>query len=110
MALLFCQRFTSTKSHATNTPLTKQQPESQMIQFETITGPAYWASYLINNDASGIEADEKARADAWIKRNNVANVVDCEEESRFTNHYQLYDPLADCTGGDVLDYTCEVTQ
>jgi hypothetical protein len=30
MAILFCQRFTSAKSHATNTPLTKQQPESQM--------------------------------------------------------------------------------
>jgi hypothetical protein len=81
-----------------------------MVHFETVTGPSYWASYLINGDASGISAEEKARADAWLVRNEVLNVVDCEEESRFTRHYQLYDPLADCTGGDVLDYTCEVRQ
>jgi hypothetical protein len=78
------------------------------MKFEQITGPSYWASYLINGDASGITPEEKAHADAWLARNEVLNVVDCEEEGRFTRHYQLYDPLADCTGGDVIDYTCEV--
>jgi hypothetical protein len=78
------------------------------MNFETVTAPAYWASYLVNGDASGITPEEKAHADAWREREGVLNVVSCEEESRFTRHYQLYDPLADCTGGDVLDYTCEV--
>lgn len=76
--------------------------------FETITGAACWASYLINGDASGIDAEEKAHADAWLAREGVLHVVDCEDEARFTSFYQLYDPLAGCSGGNVLDYVCEV--
>lgn len=78
------------------------------MNFETVTAPAYWASYLVNGDASGISGDEQARADAWRKREGVLNVVSCADESRFTRMYQLYDPLAECSAGDVLDYTCEV--
>jgi hypothetical protein len=78
------------------------------VQFETITGPSYWASYLINGDASGITAAEVAMADAWCERHNVVAVVDCEDEGRFTWSYRLYCPEADCSGGDVVDYTCEV--
>ncbi len=85
------------------------------MKFHTVTGPVYWASYFVNNDASGLEPQEKARADAWLERNKVVNVVDVArdedgegKEARFTWSYQLYDPLADCSGGEVVDYICEL--
>jgi hypothetical protein len=56
-----------------------------------------------------LEPEEKVRADAWLDRNKVVNVVSCDDdEGRFTWHYQLYDPLADCSGGQVIDYVCEL--
>jgi hypothetical protein len=85
-----------------------------MTGFITITAPAYWASYLVNGDDSGITPEEKARADAWLARQGV-DVVDVERgadgeavESRFTWSYRIHDPLADCSGGDVLNYVCRL--
>lgn len=43
-----------------------------MTHFETIKGSAYWASYLINGDDSGINETERALADAWCERNDNA--------------------------------------
>ena len=37
----------------------------------TRTLPAYWASYLINNDASGIDPQEKAQADEFLAREKL---------------------------------------
>jgi len=37
-----------------------------MIKVDEITGVAYWASYLINGDDSGIAVEEKALADKWL--------------------------------------------
>lgn len=50
-------------------------------KFETITAtaPSYWASYLINGDASGMDDGEIARADAfaaWL----CGDIVDCEDD------------------------------
>ncbi len=77
------------------------------MKFETVTGPAYWASYLVNGDTSGITGQEQRQADAWRERNGVVNVVSADDEARFTRYYGIYDPLADCEGGDIIDYTCE---
>lgn len=78
-----------------------------------LTGPVYWASYFVNGDDSGLTAEEKQQADSWLDRNKVASVVDVArdsdgeaQEARFTWHYQLYNPLADCSGGEVVDYIC----
>jgi hypothetical protein len=83
-----------------------------MVLVETFTGAAYWASYLVNGDASGLEPNEKALADAWLARiapYRPACTVDDEDgnpaESRFTWHYAMHTG-ADCQGGDVLDYVC----
>jgi|HubBroStandDraft_4_1064222.scaffolds.fasta_scaffold00027_49 hypothetical protein len=77
-----------------------------MAEIRKITGAAYWASYLINGDASGLEPEEKALCDAWLERELCLeeSIVDCEEESRFTWSYGLYTG-ADCRGGDVFEYT-----
>jgi hypothetical protein len=78
------------------------------IAVTTATAPAYWASYLVNGDASGLEDREQASADRWIAKQapwyvvDVARDGDNEQEARFTWSYQLYG--GDAKGGDVLDY------
>lgn len=41
-----------------------------MITIETTTAwaPDHWASYLVNGDASGLDAHDKALADSWLAR------------------------------------------
>lgn len=74
---------------------------------DTITLPAYWASALVNGDFSSLTPDEENRCREEIRRLDSEgwSVVSCEDETRFSWSYQLYDPGADCRGGDVLDYT-----
>lgn len=77
-------------------------------EIDTITLPAYWASAIINGDFSGLpDAAEATRCRAQIAQLAADGweIVDCEAESHFTWHYQLYDAGADCSGGDVLEYT-----
>lgn len=92
-----------------------------MVQFVTITGPVYWASYLINGDASGLKDGEQAKVDAWLAREGVRRVVcdapgvndagepdpEATQEPRFTWSMRLHCPELDCDGGDVLDYLAE---
>jgi hypothetical protein len=70
----------------------------------TATGAAYWASYLINGDASGLTNEERKLADAWCERELGPNdaIVDCGEPY-FTWSYRLYTG-DDIQGGDVVDY------
>lgn len=83
------------------------------VRFVVVAGAAAWASYFINGDDSGIDADEKALADAWLENNAVAMPIDthCEEgeenaEPYFSWSYGLHTG-DDCSGGDLLDYVCE---
>jgi hypothetical protein len=71
----------------------------------TVTGAAYWASYFINGDASGLVQEEKNWADAWIARELEPgeDIVDCGEPY-FTRHYGLHTGTP-FSGGDVVDYT-----
>ncbi len=79
-----------------------------MVQFIELTGPASWASYLINGDDSGLEEGESEKADAWLKREGAARVVsDVEDSERFTWSMRLHCPELDCEGGTVLDYIAE---
>lgn len=80
-----------------------------MIEVTEVTAPAYWASYLVNGDSSGIDENEKALCDAWKAQQKPWYVVDIArdedgeaQESRFTWSYALYG--GDCSGGDVVDY------
>jgi hypothetical protein len=63
--------------------------------------PAYWASYLINGDASGLEAGEEEQIDAFLKREHLPAPVSCSDEPRFSR----YNDAGTGLGGDVLDYT-----
>ena len=74
------------------------------IEVDTVTAPAYWASYLVNEDASGLDDDERRAADRWLADlapwRVVATIDDAEP--RFTWSFRLYGGESD--GGDVIDY------
>jgi len=70
---------------------------------ETYTLPAYWASYLINGDASGLEDGEQAAIDSWLAKNGNPNIVSCDGEP-FFSRYNDAGQLA----GDMLEYTALV--
>jgi hypothetical protein len=40
--------------------------------------PAYWASYLINGDESGIEGADQYEADKFLAERNLPAPVSCE--------------------------------
>jgi hypothetical protein len=66
-----------------------------------ITAPSHWASYLINGDDSGMEPEEKAQCDAWIKREGVGLPVSCEDAGFIWNH----DARVECPlGSDCQTY------
>jgi len=69
--------------------------------------PAYWASYLINGDASGITDEEKQAADAHLEAEGIVHVIDCADEAYFSWSYDLHGGI--CSGGDLLDYTVEIS-
>ena len=85
-----------------------------MTKFFNIIAPAYWASYFVNDDASGLTDSEQAQADAWLAREGVTilDVVRDENgeavEPYFSYHVQRYAPEVDYKGGDLLDYQAAV--
>ena len=71
--------------------------------------PAYWASYLINGDASGFDiantpddpdagTREQATIDAWLESEGFPHFVDCGDQ------YFSWHNDATNLGGDVCDY------
>lgn len=79
----------------------------------SIPGPSVWASYLVNGDSSGLEPGEKAKADAWLKREGI-RIVDVERDSNgecldpyFSWHADVYVPELGFRGAELLDYRCE---
>ena len=64
----------------------------------TATAPSAWASYLMNGDDSGLDAEEKAACDAWVESVGYGAPVDCRDAG-FTHHHDAREflPLgADC--------------
>jgi hypothetical protein len=84
----------------------QKQPKNRKgkhMKTETYILPAYWASYLINGDASGLEEEDQRACDAWLARNPGGSCVDCGES--YFSHRNDAGTLA----GDVAEYTflCE---
>ena len=73
--------------------------------FTKALGSAYWASYLINGDASGIDERNERLADNWLASHNAFEAVDCADESEFSWRYGDETGDETCTGGDLLEYT-----
>jgi hypothetical protein len=71
------------------------------FQTEIYSLPSYWASYLINGDASGMDDDEQAQCDAFLESLPYGfSCVDYSEESDFRHSND-----AGTLAGDCLDYT-----
>lgn len=68
---------------------------------ETYTLPIYWASYLVNGDASGLQDNEQTVIDAWMESEKPGNCVDVDENYWFSSHNDARTMLA----GDVAEYT-----
>ena len=68
------------------------------IATNTYTLPAYWASYLVNGDASGITDDERAEIDAFCEGLGTCSGTTDEPE-----YFQRHND-ANRVGGNVLDF------
>lgn len=80
-----------------------------MIEVIEKIGSAYWASYLINGDSSGLEERDIELADKWqaeAEPGYVVSVVD--EEAWFSWSYGLYTGDSECAGGDCIGYILHV--
>jgi len=80
------------------------------VTFHEITGLTYWASYLINGDASGMEDAELDQCERWLRENSVRHVVSIVDDSeRFTNRAGLLCGIGlPFDGADVCEYVCEL--
>lgn len=77
-----------------------EPPESDTLRrFEL---PVYWASYLVNGDASGMEDNEQAQVDSWLEREELTawTCADVSDNSWFSHGND-----ATRLGGDVARYT-----
>ena len=71
------------------------------FQTEIYSLPSYWASYLINGDASGMDDGDQADCDAWLASLPYGyNCVDVSEETSFRRSNDATD-----LGGDCAEYT-----
>lgn len=81
-----------------------------MAKFETVTGtaPSEWASYFINDDASGLEDSEIEQADSFAKWLG-GEIVDCSDAGfmRWHDAAQFGTLAADCCTYTALIYAEE---
>lgn len=62
---------------------------------EEYTAPSFWATYLINGDASGIDDKEKAEADAFVAWVGCGSPVSAEDAG-FLNRPDFGRSAGDC--------------
>lgn len=77
---------------------TRERYDNAAQSVVTYTAPSAWASYLINGDDSGISAEDKAAADAWIESVGLGGAVSCEDAGFMWRHdaYAFMPLGADC--------------
>jgi hypothetical protein len=83
------------------------EPEGKAMKTLVLTAPSFWASYLINGDASGISDDERVACDTWLAREGLGAPVDCED----AGFCKWHDALNECPfSADCQTYTFLVEQ
>lgn len=63
--------------------------------------PAYWASYLVNGDASSLQPGEEQQIQYFLACHSLGSPCGVSEEEYFSHSNDAHTGL----GGDVLDYT-----
>lgn len=76
--------------------------KTQKIQTLEYKLPAYWACYIFNGDASGLEDRDQEEIDSFIECHSNLHFVDCGES--YFSHTNDANSLA----GDVCNYTAHV--
>jgi hypothetical protein len=76
-----------------------------MISTETHAASAYWASYFVNKDASGLDDAELALADAWLTQRGLEHADFWFTDEPYFSWSYGFHTGANCQGGDLLDYT-----
>lgn len=84
------------KTH--NTKLAGERTRLRPVKY---TLPIYWASYLINDDASGITEEDRKQADLFIDKNELPSPCGVSEET----HFSKYNDANTGLGGEVAEYT-----
>jgi hypothetical protein len=73
------------------------------------TGQAYWASYFVNGDASGLDDREIAEADAWLRScqpgtpGQHAEIVSCSDDAEIGTYWGEGESRGKVC--ELLDYT-----
>lgn len=67
------------------------------MQFVKLTAPSIWASYLFDNDTSGLYEGEQHDIDAWAAIHSIGWAVDAEDAGFMKYHdAACYAQAADC--------------
>lgn len=79
------------------------------VKFQNSIGPAFLATYLVNNDVTGITQYEKDAADTFLKDAKIVNVVGAKalgygNVSRYGMFGKVYGGFI----GDLAEYTIEI--
>jgi hypothetical protein len=74
--------------------LAKNNPD-----IDTYTLPEYWASGLINNDCSGMSAEDVTEMNQWLANVQPGSCTGCSEQAWFSHNND-----ANNMGGNVLEY------
>jgi hypothetical protein len=77
---------------------------------ETYELPTIWASYFVNADASGLDDEEQAAADAWWADNFGALTVSCSDISEESWFAWRHDADAFSLAGDVASFSFLIHQ
>lgn len=67
------------------------------------TLPSFWASYLVNGDASGLDDHEIKAIDRWLDANNLSSPLGYED----VGFYWHNDGPEGHLGGDCMGFTFE---
>lgn len=70
------------------------------IETNTYILPAYWASVLINMDASGTSKEDQQAIKEFLETEKPGSCAGCSNESWFAHTND-----ANNIGGDVMEYT-----
>jgi len=71
------------------------------------TLPDFWASALINDDASGLDDDEHDQLNEWLLNVKPGHCLSVSDEYKFTKYHDARDYVLAC---DCLEYIFEVSK
>lgn len=79
------------------------------MNYDTYILPSYWASYIINGDASGLDNVELDIIKQWEKAAGVKlqSCLGCSDEEQFIRHHSVYPEVLAC---NCLEYYFKVKE